>query len=226
MVQDIAAICSLRDLAHEYFRAAGFDDYELSTVFHQWMGGFPENESKAFSVICLGATVAALAGATKVIVKSPHEASGVPTMAANLQGIDATKQILNMVREQTYPRSSELDQEISLIKREVRAILSKVFELGDGDIALGTLKAFAAGVLDVPFAPATCNAGKMAPVRDDKGMVRVFQKGLVPLPDDVLIFHRDKIAERARTEGREPAFQMVVDDIYAISQGELIGRPR
>ena len=42
LVQDIAAIRSLRELSHEYFRAYGYEDYELSTVFHQWMGGFPE----------------------------------------------------------------------------------------------------------------------------------------------------------------------------------------
>ncbi|MDN6450079.1 MAG: methylaspartate mutase subunit E, partial [Enterobacterales bacterium] len=49
IVQDIAAIKSLRDLSHEYFRANGYENYELSTVFHQWMGGFPEDESRAFA---------------------------------------------------------------------------------------------------------------------------------------------------------------------------------
>ena len=55
LVQDVAAIISLRELAHEAFTAAGYRDYELSTVFHQWMGGFPEDEAKAFSVIAWGA---------------------------------------------------------------------------------------------------------------------------------------------------------------------------
>jgi methylaspartate mutase epsilon subunit len=226
MVQDIAAIRSLKELADEYFQAAGFHDYELSTVFHQWMGGFPENESMAFSVICWGSAVAALSGATKVIVKTPHEARGIPTMEANRQGIQATRQMLNMVQDQIFPNSETLAREVDLIKREVRAVLAKVYELGEGDIAVGAVRAFAAGVLDVPFAPATCNAGKMLPVRDNEGAVRLFQPGLVPLPADVLDFHREKIAERAKAEGREPVFQMVVDDIYAISKSKLIGRPR
>ncbi|MCK7490950.1 MAG: hypothetical protein MZW92_03495 [Comamonadaceae bacterium] len=38
---------------------AGFTDYDLTIVFHQWMGGFPEDEAKAFAVISLGAVVAA-----------------------------------------------------------------------------------------------------------------------------------------------------------------------
>lgn len=41
--------------------------------------GFPENESMAYAVISWGSAMAALAGATKVIVKTPHEASGIPT---------------------------------------------------------------------------------------------------------------------------------------------------
>ena len=56
--------------------------------------------------------------------------------------------------------------------------------------------------------------------------MRIFEPGRVPLPEDVMTYHRDKIAERARAENRAPAFQMVVDDIYAISKSKLIGRPR
>ena len=226
LVQDIAAIRSLRELGDEFFQAAGYTDYALSTVFHQWMGGFPENESMAYAVIGWGSAMAALSGATKVIVKTPHEASGIPTKEANRQGLDATREMLNMVREQVFPPSPTLEQEVELIKREVRAVLAKVFELGEGDVAVGAVRAFEAGVLDVPFAPAACNAGKLLPVRDNEGAVRIFEPGRVPLPEDVMTYHRDKIAERARAENRAPAFQMVVDDIYAISKSKLIGRPR
>ena len=155
MVQDVAAIRSLRELGNEYFQAAGFEDYQLSTVFHQWMGGFPENESMAYSVICWGAAAAAMSGATKVIVKTPHEAAGVPTKEANRQGLQATAQILNMVREQNFQPSEDMNREIALIKREVRAVMSRVFELGNGDIAVGAVRAFEAGVMDIPFAPPT-----------------------------------------------------------------------
>ncbi|MFM8899368.1 MAG: methylaspartate mutase subunit E [Burkholderiales bacterium] len=226
MVQDVAAIRSLRELGHEYFQAAGYDDYELTTVFHQWMGGFPENESMAYSVICWGSATAAMAGATKVIVKTPHEAAGVPTKEANRQGLEATGQIINMVREQNFQPSEAMQREIELIKREVRAVMSKVFELGNGDIAVGAVRAFEAGVMDIPFAPANCNAGKLMPIRDNEGAVRIFATGQVPLPEDVMAYHREKIAERAQAEGREASFQMVVDDIYAISKGKLVGRPQ
>jgi methylaspartate mutase epsilon subunit len=226
VIQDVAAIHSLRDLGHEYFTAAGFEDYKLSTVFHQWMGGFPNNESQAYGVISLGATAAALAGATKVIVKTPHEAGGVPTKEANRQGLETTAQIINMVRDQPMQESQALRQEIDLIKREVRGIMKKVVELGDGDIAAGAVQAFKLGVLDIPFAPADCNSGVLMPVRDNNGAVRVLDCGAIPLPDDVIAFHQESIAKRAQIEGREVSFQMVIDDINAISQGKLVGRPK
>jgi methylaspartate mutase epsilon subunit len=190
------------------------------------MGGFPSNESGAHAVISWGAAMAAMSGATKVIVKTPHEASGVPTKEANKQGLDATAQILNMVGDQHAPSGPLIDAEVDLIKREVRAVMTKVFELGKGDIAVGAVRAFEAGVLDIPFAPATCNAGKLLPVRDNEGAVRIFEPGRVPLPPDVMAYHRERIEERARYEQRSPSFQMVVDDIYAISKSMLIGRPR
>jgi len=225
LLQDIAAICSLRELAVEYFRDEGFDDYHLSTVFHQWMGGFPEIEAQAYGVISLGATAAALAGATKVIVKTPHEAGGVPTKEANLQGLHTTGQIINMVREQPFPDSAALREEIDLIKSEVRAVLSHVLEVGEGDWAVGAVKAFASGLIDIPFAPADCNAGVLMPVRDNDGAVRILNPGNVPLPDDVMTFHRERLSERAAVEERDVSFKMVIDDINAISKGHLVGRP-
>ena len=226
LLQDVAAIRSLRDLAEEYFGGAGHTGYRLSTVFHQWMGGFPEDEARAYAVICKGATAAALARATKIIVKTPHEASGVPTAEANACGLQATRQTINMLAEQQLSADPQIDLEAEMIKREVRAVLSAVFALGEGDIARGTVRAFETGVLDIPFAPAKANPGALLPVRDHYGALRVLDPGRVPLPADVLEFHRERIAERARAEGRNADFQMVVDDVRAISDGRLIGRPR
>ncbi len=115
------------------------------------------------------------------------------------------------------PPCPAVDQEVELIKCEVRAVLKKVFELGNGDIARGTVLAFEAGVLDIPFAPSVCNAGKILPVRDNTGAIRLLEAGCVPLPQDILALHHDYVAERARAEGRGPSFQMVIDDINAVS---------
>jgi methylaspartate mutase epsilon subunit len=226
IIQDVAAIAALRELAEGYFHQAGFDDFELTTVFHQWMGGFPEDEAKAFSVIAFGAIVARLSGAEKVIVKSPHEAMGIPTKEANAQGLRATRQAINMVEDQIVLQPESIRTELELIKKEVRCLMDRVYKLGRGDIAAGTVAAFEAGVLDIPFAPSIYNHGKIIPMRDNEGFIRIFNQGNLPLSDEIIAYHRERLNERARAEGRTISFEMVTDDIYAISKGKLVGRPR
>lgn len=226
LFQDVAAIKALEQLADEYFAKHGYKDCVLTTVFHQWMGGFPQDEAKAFSVISWGAAAAALAKATKVIVKTPHEALGIPTKEANAQGLRTTKQMINMLADQAFPMTKEIETEVAIIKAETRCILDKVFELGNGDYAIGTVRAFEAGVLDVPFAPSQYSLNKILPARDNNGAVRHIDIGNLPFTQDLIDFHREKMDERAKAEGRNPSFQMVIDDIYAISKGRLVGRPR
>ena len=225
LVQDVAALRVLEELTEEYLHKYGYDDVVVTTVLHQWMGGFPADESKAFAVISWGSAVAALAKATKVIVKTPHEAMGVPTMQANAQGLRCTKQAISLLMDQEL-KSSALELEKAIIKGETCAIVDKCFELGLGDLALGAIRGVNAGVLDIPFAPSKYNKGKMLPARDYEGAVRYLAVANVPLPQELKDFNRDKIEHRAKMEKREPSFQMVTDDVYAISKGRLVGKPR
>ena len=225
LTQDVAAIRTLEELTDEYMEKSGHSNVHVTTVFHQWMGGFPADEAKAFGVISWGSAAAALSKATKVIVKTPHEAVGIPTMEANAQGLRCTKQVINMLRDQVLA-SSELEQEKEIIRRETRCILDKCFELGQGDIAVGAVRAVQAGVLDIPFSPSRFNAGKMLPARDNNGAIRILEMGNLPFTQELKDFHREKIEERASAEKRKASFQMVIDDVYAISKGRLVGRPR
>ncbi|MBP3337200.1 MAG: methylaspartate mutase subunit E [Clostridia bacterium] len=225
LVQDIAAIRSLLELCDEYLAKYGYGDVIVTTVLHQWMGGFPADEAKAFGVISSGSLIAALSKATKVIVKTPHEAVGIPTMEANAQGLRCTKQVVNMLSDQTF-NDSRLEEEKNIIKLETRAIIDKCFELGNGDIAVGVCRGVEAGVLDVPFAPCRFNAGKMLPCRDNDGAVRILEMGNLPFSQELRDFHKAKIEERAVYEKRKASFQMVIDDVYAIGKGRLVGRPK
>ena len=223
--QDVAAIRTLEELTEEYLHKYGYNDVEVTTVLHQWMGGFPADEAKAFGVISMGSLIAALSKATKVIVKTPHEAIGIPTMEANAEGLRCTKQVVNMLSDQILS-SDKVDLEKEIIRQETRAIVDKCFELGGGDIAVGTVRAVDAGVLDIPFAPCRYNKGLMLPCRDNDGAIRILNPGNLPFNKDLLDFHASKIEERAKAEGRKPSFQMVIDDVYAIGKGRLVGRPR
>lgn len=225
VIQDVAAIRALEEQTREYLDAAGHSDVFVTTVFHQWMGGFPEDESRAFGLISLGAMTAALSGATKVIVKTPHEAIGIPTKEANAQGIKDTKMVLNLLQGQRLPSSLELKNEIELIKAEVQCIVDAVYKVGHGDLAVGTVKAFEMGIMDIPFAPSKFNLGKMMPARDNSGAIRYLMFGNIPFTDEVKDINRAKLNERAAFEKRNIGFQMTVDDIYAVGRGRLIGRP-
>ena len=225
MVQDIAAIRALEEQTEEYLKRFGYSDVFVTTVFHQWMGGFPADEAKAFGVISVGAATAAMAGATKVIVKTPHEAIGIPTMEANAQGIRDTIMTLNMLKGQRMPMSPELQTEINIIKAETRCMLESVYEVGKGDFARGTVEAFKLGIVDIPFAPSKYNAGKMMPARDNSGAVRYLMTGNIPFTKDIIDFNKAKLVERGQFEKRDVTFQMTVDDIFAVGKGNLIGRP-
>ncbi len=225
LVQDIAAIRTLQELTDDYLKQYGYSDVEVTTVLHQWMGGFPADEAKAFGVISSGSLIAALSKATKVIVKTPHEAVGIPTMEANAQGLRCTKQVVNMLADQDY-HSDSLEQEKEIIRQETRAIVDKCFELGNGDIAVGVCRGVEAGVLDVPFAPCRANVGKMLPCRDNDGAVRILEIGNLPFSKEIIDFHKEKIEIRAAAEKRKASFQMVIDDVYAIGKGRLVGRPK
>ena len=225
-IQDIAAIKTLDKLTKLYLVRFGYADVCVSTVFHQWMGGFPQDEAKAYAVISWGAAMAVLSGATKVIVKSPHEAFGVPTAQANANGLKATKQLTVMLKDQIAVETPALKAEMKIIENETNCILEAVLKLGNNDFGLSALRGFEAGLIDVPFAPAQCNANKALPARDNNGAIRFLEFGNLPFDKKIKAFHQKKLQERALFEHREISFQMVIDDIYAVSKGCLVGRPR
>ena len=220
VVQDVAAIRAMASLGEEYLPSG----VTVTTVFHQWMGGFPRDEARAQGVISLGSATAAIAQPDKIITKSPQEAKGVPTAEANAAGLRTTKQTLRMLSEQQIEPDG-VDREQELIERTVHSLMDAVESAGDGDIAKGTVRAFDAGKLDIPFPPSDAAAGDMLPARDDDGRVRMLKFGNLAVEEDVQEIHRARLEERAATEGRDPSFRMVADDVSAISQGQLVGRP-
>ena len=225
IIQDVAAIRTLQEQTDEYLKKFGYNDVIVTTVFHQWMGGFPQDEAEALGLISMSSTVAALSGATKMITKTPHESVGIPTKEANGIGIKASKMVTKLLQDQKFPECEKLTAEINQIKKEVNCLMDCILKIGDGDLAVGTVKAFEQGLIDVPFAPSKFNAGLILPARDNDGCIRILEFGKLGFSEEIKEFHRNKISERAATEGRKVSFQLTIDDIYAVSTGHLIGRP-
>jgi methylaspartate mutase epsilon subunit len=87
-----------------------------------------------------------------------------------------------------------------MMEMEVRSIMKRVQELGDGDYAMGGARAILSGALDTMFSPYKFLKSKVKVVRDANGALRYLDHGLMPLPKEVVEYHRSRIAERERKE--------------------------
>ncbi|MFS0593127.1 methylaspartate mutase subunit E [Cytobacillus horneckiae] len=223
IVQDIAAMISLRTLATDIFKKYGYT-INLSTVYHQWMGNFPREESAAYSVINLGSLTAVLSAANKMILKTPHEAEGIPTLEANMDGIRTSEHMVKMISSQIGSIKIDVTDELQIINEETNLIIDKVLDTGDGDLVQGTIKSFANGVLDIPFAPSIYNQGSVIPIRDHLGAVRILEFGNLPFNSHIKNLHREKINKRVKMENRKANHDMIVSDIFSISNGSFFKR--
>lgn len=216
--QDVAALRALERVCREYLGQFGFGATTLTIASHQWMANFPQDAAQAAGVIALGAVIAGTAGATQVITKSVHEALGIPSAEVNAAGVRLTRQVLRMLECWRLPVAGDLETEEAMIAAEARAILDRTLDLGDGDWALGAVRAVEAGVIDVPWSPSRFNAGKALPARDRFGAVRYLTHGNIPLPAEVLRDHRARLADRAGGGATGMMSERLLDDLTAISR--------
>jgi len=119
----------------------------------------------------------------------------------------------------------EVNAEEDLTEREVRAILDRVFDLGDGDVLVGAVKAVDAGVLDSPWSSNLNVRDQVLGVRDARGACRYLEFGSLPFPDDIKEFHRAKVAARAGAEGQPVDYHAAVRDLWVFSKGKIVGLP-
>ncbi len=217
IVQDVAALRVYEEVCRYWLKkAAGVEDMFISVATHQWMQAFPPHAAEAFSVIVMGAMIAVLGGATQVITKSSHEAIGIPTKEANGHGTRATRKTIDMMRQRRLPVDDEVKIEMEMIKKEAMAIIAKVLELGDGDVAVGTVRAFEAGTIDVPWAPNIHTRGDVIPVRDAMGAIRYLRTGNLPFSKEILEYNESKIRERENKISGKVDYEVACFDVQEI----------
>jgi methylaspartate mutase epsilon subunit len=110
------------------------------------------------------------------------------------------------------------EQERTLIGNEVRAIVDKVLEMGDGDAAIGSVRAFEAGVMDVPWSPNRHCKSRVLPARDVDGCLRILDPGLMPFPRDILEFHVERLRKRAERDRIAFGPDLAVQSVYEMSE--------
>jgi methylaspartate mutase epsilon subunit len=227
MAQDLAWIRITPPLVREYLDRFGYHDAILPGVFaaHTPLFPMPQRLGGAFAFPNYTAVVAALGKVESVFLRTIDEALGVPTEESHAQTYDSANWFFNVLRGQNIDlNSKEIDKEARMAEMEIRAILEKLLELGDGDVVVGCIKGVQAGIIDSSFSPNKNVRDLVTGVKDSRGAVRYKNFGNLPLPEEAKEFHREKIAERERVEGRKMDYDVIVQDFWAFSKGELIGK--
>jgi methylaspartate mutase epsilon subunit len=180
----------------------------------------------AFAYLTYVCMVSALSKSNAVDLRSIDEGAGIPSKDTNAVSYRAAKWIFDVVREQKIEIDvKDVDKEEKVTETEVRAILDRIFDLGDGDIVEGTVRAVESGVLDSPWSPNRTVKDQVLGVRDARGACRYLEFGNLPIPEEIKEFHREKIAEREKLEGEKATYQTAVKDLWSLSKGKIVGLP-
>ena len=228
MAQDTAWIKLAPRLIREYLDKFGFKDTMITGCCPAQTPLFPNpmDMGGAFAYLNYITMVASLSKTNMVDLRSIDEAAGVPSKEANSVSYRSAKWIYDVVREQNIEIDIKgVDIEEDITEREVRAIMDKVLDLGDGDVVEGTCKAVEAGFMDSPWSPNLTIKDKVLGVRDANGACRYLEFGNLPFSEDIKDFHRAKIAEREKKEGKKADFHTTVRDLWTLSKGKIVGLP-
>lgn len=227
MAQDLAWIRVAPRLMREYLDRFGYRDVSIAGVFAQHTPLFPmpQGMGGAFAFPNYTAMVAALGNVEAVSVRTIDEALGIPTEESHALTYESTNWLLNVIRAQKIDLTmKEIDEEAVVAEMEIRALMDKVLEVGDGDVIVGCLKAVEEGFLDSSFSPNKQVRDLVVGVKDCYGAIRWKEFGNLPFPEEVKKFHREKVAEREKAERRKMDYEVLVEDFWAFSKGQLIGR--
>jgi len=228
LAQAVGSIMALRKLGEEYLSRFGYTNV-VTTMMVGYAGNipFPSDYAQAYAVVCMAPIVALLSEADVCYITTIDEAHKIPSKENNVASHRAARMMLNLLKgpKSDFANSQAVRIEAEMVEKETRAILDRVFDLGEGDAALGAVRAVEAGVLDQPFAATQCVYRGVVGVRDAEGAIRYLNQGRLPFSKEILEFHKEKIAEREKAQGRKVDHDTVVSDIVAISRGSLILSP-
>lgn len=213
--QDIAALRVLKNSTRAFLRKYGLNDILISTVFHQYMAAFPTDRQKARDLIKNSSITAALAGADRIMTKTPVESIHIPTRHDNAEGLNLTHEGIRQAG-QIRLNEAAIKTEMQLIGKEVRAIMGMIEKLGNGSIARGAILAFKNGILDISFSPSIYNRNSLLTARDADGAMRFVNPALLPFDNEIIDFHNQKITERKIKERKTKNFELMESDLTRI----------
>jgi methylaspartate mutase epsilon subunit len=228
IAQDIAGALIERKLVREYLDRFGYQDVTIpGQILDQVpLFPYPQDQGLAFGFLTYTAMVAALAEGEACYVRTIDEAAGVPNKEAHAISYRAAKWIFDVVRPQQFDlNQKDIDIESKIVELEVRAIMEKILELGDNDVAVGYEKGVQTGAIDTPLAGNINFQSKVLGIRDINGACRYLDFGNLPIPEEAKQYNQQKIAEREQVEGRKMDVRVVMEDFWALSKGKIKSEP-
>ena len=223
LVQDVASNRARENVLRYYLDKLGYGDSDISKNLSLSLMQYPADLASSLAVTFMNTLMARLTGATISDVRTMAEAKAIPTK----ENIADTYKIAKMMQNFLQYQNIEVDEKEAALQtqmeeKEIKAIVDKVLEFGDGDILVGAPKAIEAGVLDNPFAANRAAAGKVLGIKDSEGAIRYFETGNLPFSKEILDYHKEKIAEREKKQGIKAGYDTLVEDLYSISKGYLV----
>ena len=228
LAQDLAWMEVAPRLMREYLDKCGYQDVIIAGRFAQHTPLFPmpQGMGGAFAYSDYTAMAAALGKVEACFIRTIDEALGVPTEESHALTYDSVNWFFNVIRGQNIElQMKEIDEEARITELEIRAILDKLLEIGDGDIIVGCIKGVHLGIIDSSFSPNVQVKDQVIGVKDNNGAIRYADFGNLPFSNEVKEFHREKVAAREKADGTRADYEMTVRDFWAFSKGQLIGKP-
>lgn len=218
LIQDAVAIDVCGAMTQDYLRARGHDAVFTTVTSLHWMGAWPTDRAQAFGLMIYGGFAGAVGGAVSITTKSVAEAMGIPTPAENAEGLRATRMGIYLARHMRLTELPEYRREKEILEAEVRAIVDKALEAGDGDAAVGTMRVLEAGLLDVPWSPNRECRSAVMPARDADGYIRLVDMGELPIPEAIKRYHRERLEAAAASAGKAYGPDLAIDSVYELSE--------
>jgi methylaspartate mutase epsilon subunit len=171
-LQDREAVAALRRLARTFL-----PDVDWHVVIYTYMGLFPSTVDGAQALLDESVRLAVQSGAERLIVKTALEAIRIPTIEENVQALQRAAEDALAVRRVEVDEEADTQTYV-----EARLLIDAVLSL-DADIDTALLKAFADGILDIPFCLHPDNRNEARSVITDDGRLEWLDTGRMPLPE-------------------------------------------
>ncbi|MFF2044560.1 methylaspartate mutase [Kitasatospora sp. NPDC058170] len=169
--QDEEALTALGRIAAELL-----PDVDWHIVVYTYMGVYPRSPGGARLLLEEAARLSVRSGAARLIVKTTAEAHRIPTIAENVQALEAAAAAAADERGRPPgPRAPDTG-----IEAEARALIEAVLGL-DADLGRALVRAFAAGYLDVPYCLHPDNAGRSRSALGPDGRLHWSAVGSMPI---------------------------------------------